>query len=100
MFKIIKLEQDDFDSFFEYLNHHISENGAKNNLLFLPLSKTQSHLNTPWKEDFVSSLNSKTTDSNWCKIWIAINQDHKIVGHVDIRSHGQLNTEHRVLLGM
>jgi ribosomal protein S18 acetylase RimI-like enzyme len=45
-------------------------------------------------------MNKKNGEIGWRKVWVAINEESNIVGHIDIRSQNQLNTEHRVLLGM
>ena len=52
------------------------------------------------KEKFRTGINKKFGETGWRKLWIARNNNGKIVGHIDIRSRNELNTEHRVLLGM
>ena len=100
MISIKELHKDKLDDFFQYLKIHLSENGQKGAPLFQPISKHQSALSDEWKEKFENGLNKRNEESGWRKIWIAINQEEKIVGHIDIRSQNQLNAEHRVLLGM
>ncbi|WP_264530491.1 GNAT family N-acetyltransferase [Flavobacterium sp. N502540] len=97
MISIKELNKDKLDDFFQYLNIHLSENGQKGTALFQPLSKQQSTLSNEWKAKFEDGMNEK---AGWRKIWIAINEEEKIVGHIDIRSQNQSNAEHRVLLGM
>jgi len=97
--KIEELGEENFNRFLDYLKIHLSENGD-NNLFFLPLSKEQSKFNPEWEDKFRIGLNKKIGETGWRKLWLAINQDDKIVGHIDIRSRNELNTEHRVLLGM
>jgi ribosomal protein S18 acetylase RimI-like enzyme len=100
MILIKELDKDKLDDFIEYLTIHLSENGQQGITLFQPLSKTQSILSNEWKAKFEDGMNKKIEEIGWRKIWVAINEENKIVGHIDIRSQNQLNTEHRVLLGM
>ena len=97
MISIKELNKDRLDDFFQYLNIHLSENGQKGTALFQPLSKHQSTLSDEWKAKFEDGMNEK---AGWRKVWIAINEEEKIAGHIDIRSQNQPNAEHRVLLGM
>lgn len=100
MISINELNKDRLDDFIQYLTIHLSENGQKGITLFQPLSKEQSALSREWKGKFEDGMNKSNEEIGWRKIWVAINEENKIVGHIDIRSHNQLNTEHRVLLGM
>jgi ribosomal protein S18 acetylase RimI-like enzyme len=100
MVSIKELNKDKLDDFIQYLTIHLSENGHKGITLFQPLSKQQSILSSEWKAKFEDGMNKKNEEMGWRKIWVAINEENKIVGHIDIRSLNQLNTEHRVLLGM
>ncbi|MGC5746361.1 GNAT family N-acetyltransferase [Chryseobacterium sp. NFX27] len=100
MVSIKELNKDKLDDFIQYLTIHLSENGHKGITLFQPLSKQQSILSNEWKAKFEDGMNKKNEEMGWRKIWVAINEENKIVGHIDIRSLNQLNTEHRVLLGM
>ncbi|MCO4293556.1 GNAT family N-acetyltransferase [Solitalea sp. MAHUQ-68] len=100
MISIKELDRDKLDDFIQYLTIHLSENGQNGTVLFQPLSKQQSELSNNWKEKFEDGMNKKNNETGWRKVWVAINEENKIVGHIDIRSHNQLNSEHRVLLGM
>jgi ribosomal protein S18 acetylase RimI-like enzyme len=95
---IKELNKNNLDDFIQYLTIHLSENGPET--LFQPLSQQQSGLSIEWKAKFEDGIHKKDGETGWRKAWIAINEENKIVGHIDIRSHNQLNTEHRVLLGM
>ncbi|GIQ60778.1 N-acetyltransferase [Flavobacterium collinsii] len=97
MISIKELNKDRLGDFFQYLKIHLSKNGEKGTTLFQPLSKQQSTLSNEWKAKFEDGMNEKV---GWRKIWVAINEEEKIVGHIDIRSQNQSNAEHRVLLGM
>lgn len=100
MISIKELNKDNLDDFIQYLIIHLSENGQNGTALFQPLSKQQSALSNEWKAKFKDGINKKNGEIGWRKVWIAINEESNIVGHIDIRSQNQLNTEHRVLLGM
>jgi len=69
-------------------------------MLFQPLSNQQSMLDESWKSKLMDGLNKDYHQLGWRKIWVAITEENKIVGHIDIRSRNQQNAEHRVLLGM
>lgn len=100
MLEIQELNSERLEDFFQYLSIHISENGQNGGTLYFPLSREQSILSNELKVKFKEGLTKAIGDAGWRKAWIALNQDNKIVGHIDIRSNNQLNAEHRVLLGM
>jgi RimJ/RimL family protein N-acetyltransferase len=99
MIEIVELDKQRLDSFLQYLSVHLSENGANDQTVFLPLSRKQSVLGNEWREKFELGLSKRFGEFGWRKCWLA-SSDGKIIGHIDIRSYNQLNTEHRVLLGM
>ena len=100
MISIRELKRDKLDEFIQYLNVHVSENGQNDSTPFLPLSNEQSLSGADWLEKFESGISEEIEEIGWRRVWIASSADNKIVGHVDIRSHFQLNTNHRVLLGL
>ncbi|WP_196888479.1 GNAT family N-acetyltransferase [Aureivirga sp. CE67] len=100
MIKIKEIEPEDYDTFFNYLDNHLSENGSEANEIFQPLTTEQSILTEEWKYKFKTGFEKDFGEIGWRKLWIAENLDNQIVGHIDIRSRMELNTTHRVLLGM
>lgn len=98
-FSIKEFEKGRLDDFIAYLTIHLSENGENGSVLFQPISRYQSTFSEDWKEKFKEGIKKNNGDIGWRKVWIALNDD-KIIGHIDIRSHMQINTEHRVILGM
>lgn len=100
MVTIKLLDTNRIEDFFQYLSIHISENGNSDKTYFFPLSKEQSKLSDELKSKFKEGLNKEIGEKGWRKTWIALNNENKIVGHIDIRSSDQLNAEHRVVLGM
>jgi ribosomal protein S18 acetylase RimI-like enzyme len=97
---ITQLTRDRLESFFQYLDKHVAENGANGNALFLPLTLEQSRLSDEMKSKFAVGLDKAYGESGWRRTWIAIDDEDCIMGHADIRVNGQLNAEHRVVLGM
>lgn len=100
MITVSELPEERLEEFFQYLSVHISENAQEGNIIFLPLSKAQSILTESLKEKFVEGLDKAFGEMGWRKVWVAINTDAQIIGHIDIRHHHQPLAEHRVLLGM
>ena len=100
MIIIKELDNERLKEFFHYLTIHISENGQNGNNLYFPLSREQSILSNELMKKFKEGLNKDFGENEWRKVWIALNQENKIVGHLDLRSNNQLNSGHRVLLGM
>ncbi|MDX1907701.1 MAG: GNAT family N-acetyltransferase [Bacteroidia bacterium] len=100
MILIKELDNEKLEDFFQYLAAHISENGQNGPALYFPISKEQSILSHELMTKFKEGISKKMGEVGWRKAWIAFNQEGKVVGHIDIRPHNQLNSEHRVLLGM
>ena len=97
--EIKEVTEKSLHKFLNYLKDHLKENGD-NNLYFLPLTRDQSAYNPNWEKKFKEGLKSSFGDRAWRKLWVALNKHNDIVGHIDIRSRNELNTQHRVLLGM
>ena len=100
MISIHPLTEERLQDFFEYLTRHVAENGQEGALLFLPLSKAQSALSAEMKAKFASGLQQAFGEAGWRQVWVATDQDLRIVGHIDLRTHREQNAGHRVLLGM
>jgi len=99
LIKVEEIEEDNFRIFLEYLNNHLSENG-NNDFYFLPLTKEQSKFSQDLESKFKIGITKEIGQKGWRKLWVAKNKNNNIIGHIDIRSRKELNTEHRVLLGM
>jgi len=97
--RIEELNEENLNEFLDYLSVHLSENGD-NNFFFLPLSKEQSKFTDEWEEKFRNGFNKKRNEMGWRKLWVAMNPDDRIIGHIDIRIRKEPNTPHRVVLGM
>lgn len=100
LIKITELTSDRLEDFLRYLTMHLAENGINGGILFQPLTISQSQLGKEWESKFLNAFKIPFGEVGWRKVWIATNQENMIVGHIDIRHHHELNTWHRVVLGM
>ncbi len=96
---IHEIERDELDQFFTYLRNHLNENGEES-LLFQPITREQLKINSEWTEKFTTGFSTTFGKIGWRKLWVAKTNRNQIIGHIDIRSRNELNTTHRVLLGM
>ncbi len=97
---IIIQSAQELTAFWAYLDEHVAGNGQNGQLLFLPLGQTQLELEKEWKGRFEEGMKKPLEEMSWRRLWLAQNQEGQIMGHIDIRSHNQLNTQHRAMLGM
>ena len=89
----------DLDSFFDYLDDHLSDNGLGNTPLFQPMARSESCLNDGMKSGFADGIETELGCPGWRRLWLAFEGDN-VIGHIDIRSHPESHTSHRALLGM
>lgn len=99
-FTIRELTSADFPTFLLYLNDHLQDNGKDGQPLFQPLSRSQSHFPVERAAAFQAGLETPIGSAGWRRAWIAQDATGKIVGHIDLRSHPELFTSHRCVLGM
>ena len=92
--------QKELVNFFPYLNDHLSDNGIGNTTLFQPMSKSESKLTDSMRLRFSDGINTDLGLPGWRRLWVAIDDNKNVVGHIDIRSHPENHTDHRALLGM
>lgn len=100
MILIKELDNERLEDFFHYLTIQLSANGQNGATLHFPLSREQSILSNELMIKFKEGLSKEIGENGWRKVWVAFNEEGEIVGHTDIRSNNQLNSEHRVYLGM
>ncbi|GIU32621.1 GNAT family N-acetyltransferase [Shewanella sp. MBTL60-007] len=98
--EIRQATQNDLTSLFSYLNDHLSDNGVGDTHLFQPMSKAESSVNEAMKARFSTGISTEISLPGWRRLWLAFDDNKKIVGHIDIRGHAENHTKHRVLLGM
>jgi len=91
---------EDIDDFVTYLNDHLADNGQDGHSLFQPLSRSESRVNDALETRFREGIQKPIGKLGWRRLWIAVDDESRIVGHIDIRSHMEGNTSHRALLGM
>lgn len=91
---------EDLDKFFIYINDHLTDNGKDGHSLFQPLSRSESRVNDALETRFREGIQKPIDKLGWRRLWIALDDESRIVGHIDIRSHMEANTSHRALLGM
>jgi RimJ/RimL family protein N-acetyltransferase len=97
---VVEATESDLDSFFKYLEVHLSENGQEEIPLFQPASRKDEKLPDSKREKIISGISNKFGDSGWKKLWLAKDESGKIRGHLDLRHPNDRNCYHRVLLGM
>lgn len=84
--EVVELRKEKWIEFLDYLKIHLSEN-ADHDTRFQPLTKAQSQFSSEWEDKFRGGLKKSFGEVGWRQLWLAINQEDKIVGHIDIRSH-------------
>jgi ribosomal protein S18 acetylase RimI-like enzyme len=90
----------ELEKFFIYLNDHLSDSGKEGSPLFQPLSRNNSRLPKEKEESFSKGLSIPVGQVGWRRVWIAVDQNEEILGHIDLRAHTDQYIEHRALLGM
>ena len=98
--EIRPLEAQEFEAFFSYLNHHLSDNGRNGTPLFQPVSRNESRFPREKEAGFTEGLIVPVGEPKWRRAWIAVGEDEEIFAHIDLRAHPEPYTEHRALLGM
>lgn len=98
--KIRLVAPKELEKFFIYLNDHLSNNGKEGTPLFQPLSRNDSRLPKEKEESFSEGLSIPVGQAGWRRVWIAVDQNEEILGHIDLRALTDKYTEHRALLGM
>jgi ribosomal protein S18 acetylase RimI-like enzyme len=94
------LEPSEFDSFFTYLNRHVSENGDSKTGYFQPLPRAESTFTSERASAFIAGFELAIGAHGWRRAWVARGDDRQILGHIDLRSHRERYAAHRCLLGM
>lgn len=100
MFTINSVSPSEFEGFIEYLNEHLAENGTTEVGYFQPLSRSTSTFPDDRAAALRSGLEIPVGQQGWRRAWISRGGEGQIVGHIDLRGHGERHTEHRCLLGM
>ncbi len=99
-FNIGPLSDHRIKEFFDYLNDHISDNGKDDTPMFLPISRQDLKLPKEIEKSFKEGQDISMDGKGWRRIFIASNNEGKIIGHIDLKSQNQNYTNHRAMLGM
>lgn len=97
---IRELHSPEFDAFMDYLNDHLSDNGANSTGYFQPLSRAQSVFPVERAVAFRNGLEIPVGSPGWRRAWTARTSTGQFVGHVDVRAHPEQYASHRCLLGL
>ncbi len=90
---------DDLPVLFAYLGEQLAENGREG-LLFQPMAPTQAGVPDAMRERFTNGVMTPVGQPGWRHVWIALDEDGAIAGHIDLRGRQEATASHRVLLGM
>ncbi|CUI06158.1 GNAT family N-acetyltransferase [Massilia antarctica] len=91
---------DDLDAFFVYLNDHLRDNGSGATALFMPMPRTASRFGSERESAFRSATTTALGQPGWRRLWLAVDAQGGIAGHVDLRARPEGASTHRALLGM
>ncbi|AQS39692.1 acetyltransferase, ribosomal protein N-acetylase [Shewanella psychrophila] len=94
------IKENELSRFFAYLNEQVAENGQGDVPLFQPMSRKFSAMSEQMKQRFSDGITRTFSDESWRKLWIAIDEQEQICGHIDLRPLAEPHTDHRALLGM
>ncbi|QSX38404.1 GNAT family N-acetyltransferase [Shewanella sedimentimangrovi] len=98
--KIIEAERTDLSAFFTYLERQLAENGVGEGPLFQPLSRTQNTVGEQTRDKFSKGFDAEPGQPTWRKLWLVMDEQGRVKGHIDLRHHGGEHSFHRVLMGM
>jgi RimJ/RimL family protein N-acetyltransferase len=87
-------------AFFAYLDDHLRDNGANGTPLFQPMARSTSRFPAEKKAGFEAGLATPLGQAGWRRVWIALDADGAIAGHIDLRARPEPAAAHRALLGM
>ena len=94
------LEHAELDSFFAYLNDHLSDNGIGATALFMPMPRSDSRFPPEKEAAFRTGLATPMGEPGWRRAFLAIDDAGNTIGHIDLRARPERTAAHRALLGM
>ena len=100
LLQIVPLELEWLPQLFMYLDDQLQENGRDGMPLFQPLSRLQSRVPPEKAAAFAASFAVPFGQPGWRRMWLALDSQGNIAGHVDLRAQPDLASGHRALLGM
>lgn len=99
-FSIRAIVEANIEAFFEYLQAHVGENGRGDTPLFLPMSRATEWVASEKLPSFRTGMHLPIGEKGWRRGWVALGDEQRILGHVDLRAHENPCAAHRALLGM
>lgn len=91
---------EDLADFFAYLNDHLRDNGVGGTALFMPLPRSESRFPVEREGSFRTGIATPLGKPGWRRLWLAVDADGAIAGHIDLRARPEALATHRALLGM
>ncbi|MGI4845048.1 MAG: GNAT family N-acetyltransferase [Janthinobacterium lividum] len=89
----------DLPALFAYLGEQLAENG-RDGVLFQPMEPTREGVPLAMRERFSAGMATPVGQPGWRHVWIALDDDGAIAGHIDLRGRPEPASRHRTLLGM
>ena len=99
MISIRPATANDLPALFAYLGEQLAENG-RDGVLFQPMAPTLEGVPLAMRERFSAGMASSPGHPGWRHVWIALDDDGAIAGHIDLRGRPEPASSHRTLLGM
>lgn len=90
---------EDLPALFAYLGEQLAENG-RDGLLFQPMAPSSEGVPQAMQERFAAGVATPVGQPGWRQVWIALDEDGAIAGHIDLRGRPEPASSHRTVLGM
>lgn len=100
LLQIVPLEPERLPQLFMYLDDQLQENGRDGMPLFQPLSRANGRLPPDKAASFAGGLSIALGQPGWRRVWIALDANGAIAGHIDLRARPDPLSAHRAMLGM
>ena len=97
--QIHALAREQLPQLFLYLDDHLQDNG-RDGPLFQPQSRALSRFPLDKATAFANGLRIGVGHPGWRRVWVAVDANGAIAGHVDLRARLEAGASHRALLGM
>lgn len=98
--QVVPLEPEYLPQLFMYLDDQLQENGRDGTPLFQPLSRGNARLPPEKAASFAGGLSIALGRPGWRRVWIALDANGAIAGHIDLRARPDPLSTHRAMLGM
>lgn len=98
--EIVEAKLSDLERFFAYLSAQLLDNALDETPLFQPIAKKHCEVSPELKNKFREGFKHQVGESGWRKLWLVVDPNRDVHGHIDLRHHSGDYRYHRVLLGM